>query len=406
MRFPSTGRTVAPAKIIFLNQVTGPLFRELAEDVSAAMGPGELLTDQRLLPAGYRPHALSIRSGPAYDRRSTARRLFGWCAYFLVAALRVAQSNRGVTIFIVSNPPFLAWIGWLAHVLRRQRYVVLVYDVYPGLLENFGKIRRDGLIAKTWRWANRLTWGRAACVATVGKYLGANIEAMLGKTSHRPELIIVPNWADGTVITPRRKAENPFALQHDLVEPLVVMYSGNVGNTHDLDSLLMAAEMMRDDRGVRFVIIGGGSRWGQIGEAVAAKNLQNVLLLPLLPEAEIPFSLSTADIAIVALAAGAEGLSVPSKTYSAMAAGSALIAISRGPNELTDMVAETKCGIALPPGDAAVLAAAIRRFQTDPEFLATCRSNARTAMEERFSRRNTGFYVDALSRLTADSPRG
>lgn len=388
--------------ILFLNQVSGPLFRQLAEDIAENLGGAVLLTDATMLPEGYQHSRLRIVAGPRYDRASGGRRVLSWLRYFFRAAVLVLASHRQSRLLIVSNPPFLAWIGWLARRIRGQGYVVLIYDVYPGLLENLGRLRKNGWMARLWRWSNRLTWGEAELVITIGPHMAATIAGMLPSTA-AARIRVIPNWADGSVIYPRPHAENWFAHEHQLEGKLCVQYSGNLGATHDLGSLLAAAGRMAAAEDVLFMIIGGGERWPAVQREVATRGLANVKLLPWQPEAVLPFSLAAADVAVVTLEAGVEGHSVPSKTYYALAAGAALLVISQGENELVDLVRDFGCGLAVPAGDADAVVAALRRFHTEPGFLASCKAAARAAQERYFSRRNTDAYLTAFG-LHADKP--
>ena len=77
---------------------------------------------------------------------------------------------------------------------------------------------------------------------------------------------------------------------------------------------------------------------------------------------------------------------MPSKTYTNMAARSAILSISRSPNDLQNVVDTHHCGINVEPGDSAAFAAAVLRFADTPDYLATCRRNARAAAENAFSR--------------------
>lgn len=383
-------------KILFLNQVSGPLFRELAEDVADQLGSGELFTHRGYLPSGFSPARLEIVDAPAYDRRSLWRRLWSWTAYLCGALVHAVRSGREPCLFIVSNPPLLAWVGWWLNVVRGQRYVVLVYDVYPGLLENLGRIRRHGVVAGLWRWMNRVTWARADVIFTIGEHMAVNVRGMLPAQGPGPAVHVIPNWADGTFMRPRPKTENWFAQKLGLGDALCVLYSGNIGHTHDLGPLLEAARQLRDEPEIRFVIIGAGGRWAEIEAWVAREALTNVTLLPFQPEEHIPFTLAMADVGVVTLQAGVEGHSVPSKTYYLLAAGAALLAISRGRNELTEIVSRHGCGIAVPADDAAAVVAALQRFRREPEFLARCRLAARAAQEQFYARQNTAAYVQVL----------
>lgn len=381
--------------LLLLNQVSGPLFRELAEDLATRFGGGILLTDTSLLPSGYQHPHLRVMAGPNYDRGSVWRRALSWLRYFGRALVMVLTTNRQAHLLIVSNPPFLAWVGWLATLLRGQHYSVLIYDVYPGLLVNLRRLPPHGMLTRLWRWSNRVTWGRAEVIFTIGPHMAVNIAEMLPQAAVG-RIRVVPNWADGRVIQPRPRAENWFAHLQELGDRICVQYSGNLGATHDLGSLLEAAGRLAAAPSFIFLIIGGGARWPALQQQVSARGLINIKLLPWQPEEVLPFSLAAADVAVITLAAGVEGHSIPSKTYYAMAAGSALLVISHGKNELVDLVQEHGCGLAVPAGDVGAIVDALHRFQREPAFLAGCRAAARAAQTKYFSRHNTDAYAMAL----------
>ena len=382
-------------RILFLNQVAGPLFRELAADVAVSLGRSILLTGHGSAAAREAGPALQVVRSPDYDRRNLVRRAYSWLAYFAVALRMAFTVPRGTLLFIVSNPPFLPLAGWLAKKLRGQRYVVLVYDVYPGLLESLGTLKRNGVAALLWRQFNRLTWGQAERIFTIGNYMAANIRAMQAADAISCPVEVIANWADVEFIKPLPKEQNWFARRHGRAGRLTVLYSGNLGITHDIESIVEAATALRDDPAIEFLVIGAGPKWSLVERAIQAQGLTNVTLLPFQLEKDLPFTLTTGDVALITLESGIEGLSVPSKTFYAMASGAALIGLTHGPNEVTEIIERFGCGLTVEPGDVAGLKLAIQRFQQDRAFLSECRRRARQAAEEHFSRANTQLYVEA-----------
>lgn len=390
---PPTG-----ARVLFINQVCGPLFRELAEDVARELGSCEILTGT---PLAGNPQLRVLRA-PAYDRASAVRRIWTWLAFGVVAFFRSLPGPRSKLLFLVSNPPFLGLIGWLVSLLTGRRYVVLIYDLYPGMLENLGRLRRGGLLARLWHGMNRLVWGRAACVITIGEEMAANIRPHLRGPKPTP-LVVIPNWADSTFLRPRPKAENPFAQRLGEVDKLTILYSGNLGHSHDLTPLLDVAREVREEwKEVSFLIIGGGVRYAEIEERIRREALTNVRLLPLQPEQDLPYTLTTGDVAVVTYEAGAEGYMVPSKSYYYLAAGCALLVLASGENSISRLANEHGCGISIMASDGPALKAAIARYRSDRSFLQLCRTRARTVQETLFSRRNAARYVEHLRRFMVD----
>ncbi|MBK1646838.1 hypothetical protein CKO25_19810 [Thiocapsa imhoffii] len=383
-------------RILMLNQVAGPLFRELAEDLAVEFGGADLLSGHLDDIARQPQAALRMIPGPDYDRRSLWRRAWSWCAFFLRALREVFRSDRDTLLLIVSNPPFLAAVGWIAAMFRGQRYCVLVYDLYPGVLVKLGQLRDQGLLARGWRLFNRQVWGRAQIVFTIGAYMAENLRREGGQDC---DVRVVPVWADVEFVRPLPKEQNPFVQSLGWADRTIVLYSGNLGDTHNLDSLLDVANRLRGRDDLGFLIIGSGSKWAALCAYVEEHQLQNVKLLPFQPESMLPQTLPAGDVAVVSMEPAIAGYMVPSKSYYYLAAGSALLAIVPPGNEVADLVEQTECGVRVDPDDPDALFTAIVAMVENPALLAHYQRQARTLAERDFSRHNTTLFTDAIRPL-------
>jgi glycosyltransferase involved in cell wall biosynthesis len=373
-----TDATSAPpalADLLVINQVVGPLNRELLEDFARRGVRCRVLTGWVDAEEGAVSPFEVLRAKPLVKDPSW-RRLWSWGVFTLQAVIAAIRFRR-VPMLVATNPPWpmllMPLLKWLAGV----RYVLLVYDIYPDLMERMGYCRRGGLVGRLWRGMSRRSLLAAEGVITLGRHMADTLRAHL-RPGDRLEIEVIPNWADTRFIRPVSKADNPFARQHGLVDKFVVAYSGALGATHDAESILSAAERLADLPDVHFLIIGGGTRWREVSEAVATRKLPNLTLLPFQPFRVLPYSLTAADVSIVCLDEGYEGLSVPSKTYYALAAGAAILAVSPDDTELTDLIAEHRCGLHVPPRSPQLLAQAVRRLHDDRELLARLRAAAVT----------------------------
>ena len=386
-------------KILFLNQMAGPLFRELAEDVAAELGPALLYTGHPHTAYREGTAALAIKPGPEYDRGSNPRRLHSWFRYFVSALSMVLKTNRSALLFIVSNPPFLGLAGYLFKLIRGQRYVVLVYDVYPDILLALRSIRQ-GFFAGLWRFLNRIVLERADVVIVISN----DMAELLGrqydlKRTVAGRAVVIANWADIETIQPLCKEENPFVREHGLVGKTTVLYSGNMGNSHDIESIIDVARMLRDEPRIHFLLIGEGAKWQLVEQAIISEKLGNITLLPFQPEEMLPWSMTAGDIGIVPYIPGSEGCIVPSKTYYYLAAGVAPLIVSSRETDLTRMVEEYACGFAVRSGDVTAMARVILEQDRDPVRLSEYKSAARATANKFFSRSNTSIYIRTLIRF-------
>ena len=384
-------------QIIFLNQVSGRLFRELAEGLAESVGQCILYTGNDKINEVEGSSRLKVIRAPQYRRGSYISRLLDWLRYFLYVSFHILNQPRNALIFIVSNPPFLPLVGYLMKKLRGQPYVVLIYDIYPDLAIYLEKMPRQGILAFTWRWFNKIVWQNSEAVFTIGDDMAIKLKDMFKANRTRlGHIIVIPNWVDHNFIKLLPKEKNWFAQKYNQVDKFTVLYSGNLGATHDLETILKAAKELGNFNGIQFLIIGDGYKKVYIERFINTENLSNIILLPFQSEEILPDSLATGDVAVITLSKGVEGLSLPSKVYYAMASGSALLCICSGNNELKTIIKKHQCGILVEPGDVKGLVSAIKRFYEDPVFVKSCKRNARNAVEIYYTKNNIEKYREIL----------
>jgi glycosyltransferase involved in cell wall biosynthesis len=174
------------------------------------------------------------------------------------------------------------------------------------------------------------------------------------------------------------------------------MYSGNMGAPHDLESVVIAAKRLQDVSDIKFIFIGDGAKRDKIARMAEEMQLRNFLLLPYQLRDVLPFSLTCGDASIVTLEPGAEGLSVPSKVYSSLAAGQAVLAIMGETCDVVDIIEEGECGQRISPGDVDGLVNAIRHLHDNPTLLQNTKENARICFDVNFSKTRA---IDSYERV-------
>lgn len=385
-------------RLVLLNQMAGPLFRQLAEGLAGRYPDGvQLITGHpdTLAMAGEVSPNLEVVEAPGYDRRSRFYRVYSWFRYLFSVTGRILLARKGDTVLLVSNPPLLGPWVWLLSFLRPVPYGVLVYDIYPDVLEQMGLIRAGSLPSWLWRTANRLVFRRARVVITIGIRMAERLQRQVG--SDGTAVAVVPPWADVEMIRPMARVENPYVSLYIEPEDIVVLYSGNMGASHDIDSMLAAAESLQLQRRIRFLFIGEGEKRAAVADYIRRFPEGNVRLFPLQPEALLPYTLTLGDISLVALDEGMEDLMVPSKVFSYLAAGSAILAIANDDSELSDVVDGSGCGMRVPPRQPERIVAALLAMAGNPELLAAFKSQARKLAEQRYSRRvGTASFIEIL----------
>ncbi len=365
---------------VVLNQSQSPWFQDMIETLADDLGPCLLYTG---MPWPKRSDNVYVERGPAYDRRGIGLRSLSWLRFAITAFGRTLVLPGRPFVLVVTNPPLLPHVVWLLSKCRGFRYGILVWDVFPDSLITAGMTTEHSSIVRGWTAANRLALGAAEFVVAIGEGLAKPLHAQLSpKEVH---IKIIPNISDTAAIKPVKKTLNEFARRWDQLGKITVLYSGNIGATHGLDSLIGAADLLRENQSVSFMIIGNGASLASVQNGVQRHALHNVLFMKPLEWQEFPLAVATGDIAIIVQAPGCEHLSIPSKAYTSLAAGSALIALTQPESDLARLVRDCGVGLVLDNGDASGLAAAIESLASNRPRLEALKVQARNVAETRFS---------------------
>lgn len=368
--------------LIVINQTTNPAFNEWVCSLAEEVGEVALWSGSPSVDLGRR---VTVRQGPAYDKRSTFSRLQTWGAFTLVVGwwLLRQQGGKRTPIFVVTNPPFMPLLAWVMSRVQQRPFALLEWDIYPQILSSMGLASHRNPIYHVWyRW-HRAALRSAKRIITISDSMADTLQLMTEGASVR--IVVIPNWVDTEWIRPRPRAENSFAGEQSFGDKLVVMYSGNLGATHALETVVETAVLLRDEPDICFVCIGEGSKRPLIEEAIASGKTPTLRLLPYQPFALLPETLASADVGIVTLAVGYEALSMPSKTYGVLAAGSALLGISHQPNDLQHLIETAVCGASFSPLEAAAIADWLRQMNRERTVLRQMQARARAIAVSQFS---------------------
>ena len=275
--------------------------------------------------------------------------------------LITASWKRNV-LLLTTAPPFLPVLGYFANVFFGLSYVCLLYDLYPDIVVRLGVIPEGHWLAKFWQWVNRQVWIRSKGIIVLSPAMKDRITSICPQVANK--ISVIHSWADAEAIVPISKTENWFAQNHQLVDRFTVLYSGNMGRCHDLETVLEAAVLLRDQP-IQFVCIGGGPQRKLFVEQVKELGLDNFKFLPYQDKAVLPYSLTACDLSLVAVSETMADLVAPSKLYSALSAGRPIAVVCPKDSYLSDLMRDAGCGSAFANGDSEGLAQFIRFLMHD-----------------------------------------
>lgn len=348
---------------------TGQLIEELAGQL------GKLGVQVRIF-TGQPAYAYFKKSAPTIEtsdelvvrRSSTSRfwsqRIRGRAVNGLLFCLRsglhlLKQARQSDVLLLTTEPPYLTFLGYFAHRWFQVPYVCLLYDLYPDVAVQLKVLPGHHWLVRFWDWLNCRIWHQAQSIVVLSSTMKARIALKCPAIAHK--ITVIHNWADPNLIQPIDKQDNWFAHQHDLIEKFTVLYSGNMGRCHDIDTILAAAVQLKAEP-IQFVFIGGGAKRWQCMEKAIELGLDNCRFLPYQNKAVLPYSLTACDLSLVSISPGMEGLIAPSKLYGVLATGRPVAAICEPHSYLRQLLADANCGEAFENGDAAGLANFIDRL--------------------------------------------
>ena len=208
--------------------------------------------------------------------------------------------------------------------------------------------------------------------------LSDDMKKAVAKYVEEDKIKVVYNWAHNEHLAPVEKNTNPFLIEHGINDKFIVLYSGNMGMTHDIDIIVDVADKLKDNDNIRFLFIGEGAKKPIIENKILEYGLNNCIVLPFQPLEVLPYSMGAADIAVVTTDANQTGLSVPSKTYSYLAVGAALLCLADKTSELGRMVIDNNVGGCYSSNELEAMTGFVALLASDKEKASEYKANART----------------------------
>jgi glycosyltransferase involved in cell wall biosynthesis len=371
---------------------TGQLIQELADQlgkhniqVSIFTGqPGYAFAKDQA-PRLEEIHHLKVkrsRTSRLWSKRICGKAING-VFFCLRAGLHLLKHwQESDVLLLTTAPPFLSIVGYLTNLCFGTPYVCLVYDLYPDVATELGVIAPEHPIAKLWDKVNGLVWQKAQGIVVLSSTMKERIVAKHPQIDSK--ISVIHNWANANWIKPLPKQENWFAREYGITKKFTVLYSGNLGRCHDLDTIVGAINLLKDEP-IKFVFIGAGAKQEICSKTVVNLGLNNCCFLPYQDRENLPYSLTACDLAFVSIAPGMEGIVAPSKLYGIMAAGRAIAAICEPQSYLRQLITKAGCGACFEHNDSQGLAAFIRSLALNPTQAVAMGQAGRQYLEAHFT---------------------
>jgi len=306
--------------------------------------------------------------------------------WFYVGCLPLLCLRRSPDLFVTqTNPPLVVPLVAFAALLHRRPFLIIAQDIYPEVMFAHGMSTPRGLPGRVltlmFCWAYR----RATRVVALGQVMA---QRLVKKGVPQGRVDVISNWATGDESIDRDD-RNGLREEWGLTGHFVILYSGNIGVAHDVETPIAALKILLErSPEARLLFIGKGSRLADAQRAATDAGVSHaVQFRPPVPAARLPQTLGLAHVALATLRVGFEGLVVPSKVLGYMARG--LPTLYVGPHsDIEQFLLASQGGMCFRNDAAEELAAGLQALMDAPGRL--------RLMGERAA----SYYQNHLSRAT------
>src|SRR5580704_10897072 len=253
-----------------------------------------------------------------FPRHEMKRRVSNYLSYLALAVPR-ALAIRPDVVLAMTDPPVAGIAGAFIARMSARPFVYNIRDMYPDMAIGGDIVRANSLVAR-WEQMHRRALREAARVIVLGDDMRDRI---LAKGAAPDRVVVVRDGSSPTGPLPDRA--HPAVQEVRCGFPFVVLHAGNLGFYGAWSTLLKAAEILRNEN-TGLVFIGDGANRQAMQSSV--NGSPNVRFLPFRPAAEIPHVMIAGDLHIITVKRGLEGVVVPSKLYSTLAAGRPVLVVA------------------------------------------------------------------------------
>lgn len=368
---PSHG--TADRRIWFLSSVGGGPIERLTQALSPTGSPVRLMTC-------FTPDRWRSLMAAGTVGRLLARVVTG--LYYPAAVTLRTCRERPETVVPTTNPFYLPLLMVLSRRLHGARVVPLVYDLYP---DAFAMTALHTLTSGLMNKLNRHWFARADGLVFIGERMAEHARSVHGEPKR---WTVIETGADFAELDRTDSLPPNLELEHWCEGKTVVSYVGNMGWVHDWITLGNGIKLFLDGPlpayPIGVVIAGSGPGMEYLQRRLVGYPSSRLRFEGPLSDDSWARLMVKTRVSLVSLRDEAAYTSIPSKAFSAMAAGNAVVAVAPGVSDLAMLIEDCRCGVVVRPGDAPGVAREIRRYATDPEALNAASVNARSAARSRY----------------------
>lgn len=269
-------------------------------------------------------------------------------------------------MFISSTPPIQ---GAMAAIVKKVRGIPMIYnlqDIFPDSLVGTGMTKRGSVLWKIGRIIEDFTYRNADKIIVISEDFKQNI---IEKGVHEDKIEVIYNWVDENAVVPIPKDKNDLFEELNISrDKFNVVYAGNFGHAQNIDIILKAAEKLRNNSKICFELFGTGGLKDHFINKAKELSLENIHFHPLQPYNRVSNVYSLADVGIVTCKKGIGKGAMPSKTWSILSAGTAVVANYDKGTDIENILTTNNIGLFSDANDIDAFVNAILKLYNDREL--------------------------------------
>ena len=346
-----------------------PLMTELAEGLVKRGHEVRVVTGmpnypERQIYEGYQGklYMTELRNGVAIQRsyvlvrpRPTLLERVILDASFVVSSFIHALRGKRPDVVFLTSPPLpiavpAALLGWL----HRCPVILNLQDIIPEAAIHVGLLKNKKLIW-VFEGLEKFAYRNATKISIIADQFAHNL---IKKGVPAKKLVTIPNWVDTEFIHPLPKEHNYFRAKYQLEGKFVLMYSGNIGLTQGLETVVKAAKLLAHVPDLVVIIVGEEKAIGRLLKFAQDLGANNVVVAPFQPRERLPEMLAAMDVGLVIQKQNVIAFNMPSKIQPILASSRPIIASVPLNGTAADVV-RSSGGLVVPPEDVNALAEAM-----------------------------------------------
>lgn len=291
------------------------------------------------------------------------RLVLNYVSYFFCLSIFISFHSfrhKYDRIFVHLTSPF--FIGVCARRMAKRQKIPLLFwvlDLWPESLISAGGISYSLIINSQIKMVQKVY---EQCDKILISSKGFE-KSICEKGDFKEKLIYFPNWAEDVT----GKTPEDFNIKnlkpYDEVGNFIILFAGNIGEAQNLDAVIEAANLLKNEKKIKFVFVGDGRRKEYLQNLVKDYNLENtVYFLGRFPIETMPIFMNASSVLLFSLKDElCFNLTVPAKVQFYMSQGKPILAMINGDG--ANLLEEANCGIAVNAGDSNGLSEAVRKMK-------------------------------------------